>query len=100
MYFILATWKKRGLTFPITRHVITYHFAPAVNNPLKAKYDGKAPIPIQSVTSTVKSLIGKDKDNPDYVKVIDKQPDPITGNMAEVLAPIEEAWENRRMFDD
>jgi len=54
-------------------------------------------IPLHTVCARVKGLIG-DKERPDFITVDHKGPDPITGNLAEFLVPVPEAWEQRRMF--
>jgi hypothetical protein len=85
---IMHLWLSIG--HPMTRHEAASWFWPKA-------YDGGEPIPLQSVCSSVHSLIG-DKQNPDYLQVDHIGPDPITGNDAEFLVPIGDKWLQRRMF--
>lgn len=98
MKFIIVKWREGHKD--ITRHAIAAAFSPRSTNFPKAFFDNDDPIPLQSVCSSVKSLIGNDKSNPDYVRVYGTGPDPITGNTAEYLAPIEKNWAQKRLFND
>lgn len=69
---------------PITRHTIAHAFRPGGFDGLA--FDGRKPIPLQSVCGRIATLIGN-KADPDYVRVVGYGPDPITGNKAELLGP-------------
>jgi len=82
---------------PVTRHEMVNNYFCVGAFPRRA-LDGGSPIPLQSLCGRIDDLIGTDKQHPDYVKVHHEGPDPITGNKAQFLVPIKDAWGQRRMF--
>lgn len=84
---------------PVTRHQIAQVFKPIFEGDLA--FDGQPKIPLQSVCSAIYSLMGRDKKNPDFVKVSHKGKDPVTqSDNVDFLIPIGDKWDQRRMFDD
>ena len=81
----------------VTRHEMAHNYFCVGSFPRRA-LDGGSPIPLQSLCGRIDDLIGTDKQNPDYVMVSREGPDPVTGNKAQFLVPIKDAWSQRRMF--
>jgi len=82
---------------PVTRHEMVNNYFCVGSFPRRA-LDGGPPIPLQSLCGRIDDLIGTDKQHPDYIQVSHEGPDPITGNKAQFLVPIKDAWGQRRMF--
>ena len=83
---------------PVTRHEMVENFFCVGNFPNRRALDGGPPIPLHVLCGRIDDLKGTDKQNPDYVMVSHEGPDPITGNKAQFLVPIKNAWDQRRMF--
>jgi len=82
---------------PVTRHEMVNNYFCVGSFPRRS-LDGGPPIPLQSLCGRIDDLMGTDKSDPDYVMVSHEGPDPITGNKAQFLVPIKDAWDQRRMF--
>lgn len=83
---------------PVTRLEMVENYFCVGNYPNKRALDGGPPIYLRSMCGRIDDLKGTDKENPDYVMVSHEGPDPITGNKAQFLIPINDAWGQRRMF--